>query len=817
MKRNLLNRASALCMATTILASSTVVSGATTTQSTDDVNKNAVPEQLTKDYKGEKPNVIYILLDDMGYSDFGCYGSTVSTPNIDKLAADGLLYTDYYTQPISSPARAALLTGNEANTVGMGLVADVDFGDDVPNQNGTIYPEYGTIAQILGEEGYSTIQVGKWHLGEDFDFGPDSTKEQWPSGLGFDKNFTFVSSQSNQMQPGCTILGDEYVPVDYEAVEDYHFTTDMVDHSFDFIDEAKEENPDDPFFLYFATGAMHGPFNAPKEYIEKYDGKYDQGWDVEREKRYEYQLENGIIPEGTELSPRTDVIKSWDSLTADEQELAADHMETWAGFLEHTDMEIGRLIEGLKERGEYDNSIIVLTVDNGANSNGGANGSPNAQLNENLAVATVEEQLAIADQFGSAEYGTQYNKGWANASNTPFPEYKFTTFTGGLRVPYIIEWKDGIVEPGRIVNEPIDSADTTPTILDILGIQQPDVLNGVEQEQMEGNSFAETLLNDVSMVEGRDNEMLFAFANTYAYFDENTEYCLVRSPENETFLYNLKEDPTQQHDLKEEMPEKVAELTAKKEILKEKHNSQNLLTDIMQGVDKEIIIERYGYIAEQVYQYMEDGTIPTDAKAQRYLRMLNYLSLEVGTGYKSAGGTWYNEPGSPLEEVVYNYDTDDEMFFSGSAAQTAARSHTITATFDYNEGDEGVIFSNGGIDSGYVMYVKDGKVYYESNFVHDIRQLSGDLTPGKVEVVFTYDKEYLQDGVGTLYINGEQVDTGDFRNPTIFTTFDYFAVGQDPASRVSKAYEKDFNYPNFVDLKIELGDDLLIKNDVKPN
>lgn len=789
----------------------------TTAASTEAQSSSAAVQKDT--VSQEKPNIVYIMLDDTGYSDLGCYGSTIRTPNMDALAAQGILYSDYYTQPMSSPSRASVLTGCESNLVGMGIISDIDFGDDIPNVNGLVYPEHGTLADSLRKNDYSTIAVGKWHLGSFPEFTPDGNREHWPIGMGFDKSYCFVGSQANQWQPGGLLSGDEFVLADVNT-SDYHFTADMVDTSLKFIDESGDQ----PFFLYFATGAMHGPFQAPQEYIDRYKGAYSEGWDAEREKRFKKQIELGLLPEGTELSPMLSGITPWDNLTETQKKVAERHMEVYAGFLEHTDDQIGRLMDELKARDEYDNTVFVLMSDNGPNSNGMADGSPNAHTNENLIAYGAEEQLEYLDQFGSAEYGTQYNKGWCMASSTPFQYHKTCTYNGGLRVPCIVSWKDGIAEPGRISHDIIDSMDVTPTMLDITGVKQVMEVDGVKQHPMGGNSFADSFTSAEPM-EGRDAEMLFMLQNNFSYSDG--EYMILNNPQTgQNCLYDMKKDPTQLHDLRESMPDKYEELYQGFENKKREYHSENLGMDILHKIEPEIIVERYGQLGADVLSAMNHGVTPEEAlqdeslenreDVARWLTILRTYQMKVGqSGYSGVATTWYDAPDSPHAARDFTYQAEDGFFFADASAPTMAVSHTISAEIESSAAPEGVIVANGGIDGGYVMYVKDGLLNFEYNFCGERVKLTGKtpLPSGKADITYSYDKIDVFNGSASLTVNGEKVAEGPMKQLPMFNSFDYFSIGADVGSKVSKDYNDDFEFNGTVGpVKIHLGDDLWEKN-----
>ena len=363
------------------------------------------------------PNVIVILFDDMGFSHLGCYGSTIETPNIDRLAAGGLRYTNFHTTALCSPTRACLMTGRDHHTVGMRSISNINTG--FPNTRGNITPHAATIAEMLREEGYATFCVGKWHLAQTMDTSTAGPFDQWPIQRGFDRFYGFLDGETDQFYPSLTY--DNH-PVDPPSgpEEGYHLTEDLVDHSIEFIRDLKSLRPDRPYLLYLAFGATHAPHQAPAEFINKYRGRFDTGWDVIREQWYKRQMDMGIIPEGTELAPRNPGVKPWNELTENEKKFALRLQEAYAGFLDHTDHHIGRLISFLEAMGDLDNTIIFLLSDNGASQEGG----PTGLMDEMKYFSGIIEEDVDAiqprlDEIGGPHSHSNYPWGWAQAGNTP--------------------------------------------------------------------------------------------------------------------------------------------------------------------------------------------------------------------------------------------------------------------------------------------------------------------------------------------------------------------------------------------------------------
>jgi arylsulfatase A-like enzyme len=802
-------RSTAFISALTLAMTSTACSTGTNVNNTvkdKDSNSESSPA-VSK--KFAQSNIVYIVLDDVGYSDFGSYGSSINTPNIDRLAKSGIQYSNYFTMPLSSPARAAILTGCDANTVGMGLVADVDFGDEVPNIDAQINPEHGTLAQTLELNNYNTISVGKWHLGPYEDFIPNGDKTNWPSGKGFNWNYNFVGSQTNQFEPGSMIEGDKYcVP---EETKDYQLANDLTNKSLKYIDDASAKDKEKPFFLYLTPGGMHGPLQAQQKYIDKYKGKYDKGWDIEREQRFNKQKELGLFPQDTVLPARNPEVPAWDTLSKEQKTVAARHMEVYAAYLDYTDEQLGIFIDGLKARNEYDNTIFVVTSDNGATNQGGLNGAPITHGIENLYQTPLDKQYDLISQFGSAKYGTSYNAGWAMASNTPNKLYKFTTFLGGIKVPLIVSGVKGTKEPGRISQDFVSVIDVTPTMLDTIGIPQAKTIDGIKQDEMQGVSFAKTFESKEPVV--REKDLFTLLANNMSLITGDG-YNMIRTKEGEYELYDLKKDPTQVNNLAAKEPKRLKKMKAEFDKQKDEvYDSQNLVMDLADGVSPIKIILRYGNKGLSTMLALSKGKAP-NSKAVEPVKIIQSLQM-----LNSVAATMYKSPTSKLAKKDYVYDPADGYFSSLAAANTNNISHTIAVPVETtNKDTEGVILANGGLEGGYAFYVKNNKLVYEYNFLGESQKLvSSEALPiGKSEIGFEYQKQGLYEGTGKLKINGKVVAEGKLKTLPIFTSYDYISFGEDVGSRVSADYNDSFKFSGKVgNVKMNLGDDKMLKNDVK--
>ena len=453
----------------------------------------------------DAPNVVYIVLDDVGFSAMGSYGGPVQTPNIDRVAANGVRYTQWHTTALCSPTRSCLLTGRNHTRNSMACITEAAIG--FPNASGSIPPENGMLAEILAERGWNTYMVGKWHLCPEAEVNAAATRRNWPVGRGFERFYGFLGAETNQWYPD--LVHDNH-PVDQPKTpeEGYHFTEDITDKALEFIKDAKVIAPDKPFFLYYAPGAAHAPHHAPKEWIEKFAGRFDMGYEAIREQILARQKELGIVPADTELPPMNpigtpqtrsgpdgkpfplmDVTRPWDSLSAEERRLFARMAEVYAGFLAHADHHIGRLLDYLEDTGQLDNTLVIVVSDNGASGEGGPNGSVNENMFMNGIPDDMAENLAKIDELGGPNTYNHYPNGWAMAFNTPFKMWKRYEFNGGTSDPCIISWPKGMTARGEIRSQYHHAIDLVPTILDVLGVDPPQTLKGHTQTRFDGVSM----------------------------------------------------------------------------------------------------------------------------------------------------------------------------------------------------------------------------------------------------------------------------------------------------------------------------------------
>src|SRR3954471_2006788 len=528
------------------------------------------------------PNIVYIVLDDVGYSAMSCYGGPIDTPNIDAIAADGVRYTQWHTTALCSPTRSCLLTGRNHTRNSMACITEAASG--FRNASGTIPPENGMLPEILGELGWNTYMVGKWHLCPTVEMNLASTRRNWPTGRGFERWYGFLGAETSQWFP--ELVYDNH-PVDQpKSPEDgYHFGEDITDKAIEFIMDAKAVAPDKPFFLYYAPGAAHAPHHAPREWIEKYAGRFDEGYEAMRETTLARQIEMGIVPPGTELPPmnpigtpeaRTgpdgasfpplDYTKPWADLSTDERRLFARMAEVYAGFLTHADHQIGRLLDYLESIDQLDDTLIFVVSDNGASGEGGPNGSVNENKMFNGIPDDLDANLAMLDELGGpATYG-HYPTGWAMAFNTPFKMWKRYSFNGGTSDPCIVSWPARIAARGEIRHQYHHAIDVVPTVLECLGLVQPEVVRGVTQIPIQGVSMMSSFTS--ADAPSTRTTQFYSMLGTRGIWHDGWKAVTTHPAiggwgqyEQDTWeLYHVDVDRSELHDLAAEEPERLAHL-----------------------------------------------------------------------------------------------------------------------------------------------------------------------------------------------------------------------------------------------------------------
>jgi len=716
------------------------------------------------------PNILYIVLDDVGFSAMEPFGGLIRTPNINRIAERGLVYSNFHTTALCSPTRSCLLTGRNHTTNSMGSITEAAAG--FPNSSGHIPFECGNIAEVLGERGWNTFMVGKWHLTPEDEMNLASTKRQWPLGRGFERFYGFLGAETNQWYPD--LIHDNH-PVEQPATPEqgYHFSTDITDHALAFIRDAKAVAPEKPFFLYYCPGACHAPHHAPKEWSDKYRGAFDMGYEAYREQVFQRQQALGILPEEAELSPinpyidRTsrdgktwpelDTVRPWEPLSDEEKRLFARMAEVYAGFLSHADNEIGRLLGYLEESGQLENTIIVIVSDNGASGEGGPNGSVNENKLFNGLPDKIEENLAFLDDLGTPLTYNHYPTGWAWAFNTPFKLWKrYSNYEGGTADPMIVSWPARITATG-IRRQYTHAVDIVPTLYESLEIELPETLKGYTQFPLEGISFA-TSFDDEAADTGKTTQF-YSMGGTAAIWHEGWKAASLTPAAPDMWadyagqiweLFDTTTDPTECHDLAEQHPDKLRELVNLWWVEAGKYNALPL--------ENRGVVEILGTERPQIAK-----------QRSRYL--------------------YYPGTAEVPESVAPNIRN---------------RSYTVAVEVDVESADaSGVLFSHGARFGGHALYAKDGKLKYVYNWVGMFEQIveSTERIPtGQVVLSASFDREgdtMPAEGTLTLYFGDRQVGQGRIKTqPGKFSIAgEGLNVGKDTAEPVSDDYPGSSPWP----------------------
>lgn len=553
------------------------------------------------------PNIVVVLLDDVGYAQIGCYGSDLRTPTFDGLARRGLRYSNFHTTALCSPTRAALLTGRNHHSVGMGRI--VEFATGFPGYDAHVPKDAGFVSEILRGGGFATYAVGKWHLAPATQMTTGSPKDKWPLGRGFERFYGFMAGETDQYHPDL-IHDNHQVDPPRGPQDGYHLTEDLADMAIAYLSDLRAVSPGRheggrPFFLWFAPGACHAPHQAPRSYIDAYRGQFDQGWDAWREEVFARQQASGLLPPGTRLSERPHWVPAWDGLGADERRLYSRMMEVYAGFMTHTDAQVGRVLQFVDELGETDDTLVIVMSDNGASAEGGPRGSFNEMYFFNFEPESLEENLARIDELGGPDAHNHYPWGWAWAGNTPLKRWKRETHEGGVCDPLIVSWPARLRRTDEVRHQYVHAVDLMPTLLELTGIPVPTELNGVVQRPIEGVSFAETL--DEPGAPSRHTTQYYEMMGSRALYHDGWK-AVVFHPifafpydgsdpsrpfdDDQWELYHVAEDFSETEDLAEKEPDKLAEMIQAWWTEAERHNVLPL-TNMPVGMDNRFRRQRY--------------------------------------------------------------------------------------------------------------------------------------------------------------------------------------------------------------------------------
>ncbi len=682
------------------------------------------------------PNVLFIVLDDTGFGHLGCYGSPIATPNIDALAKDGLLYNNMHTTALCSPSRSCMVTGRNHHSNAMACITEGSEG--FPGSNGQIPFENGFLSEMLLQHGYNTYALGKWHLTPAEANSAAGPYDRWPLGRGFERFYGFLGGDTHQYYPEL-VRDNSQVEPPKTPEQGYHLTPDLVEKAKAMIADAKQVAPDKPFFMYFCTGAQHAPHHVPKEWVDRYKGKFDKGWAIHRQQVFERQKQLGIIPSNTVLSRHDPDVQDWDELPANERKLYARMMEVFAGFLEHTDHYIGELVSFLKEMGEYENTLIMLISDNGASAEGGPTGSVNEGKFFNNVPENLEQNLAAIDDIGGPKYFNHYPWGWTHAGNTPFRRWKRETYRGGTADPFIVCWPKGIRSKGEIRSQYCHAIDMVPTVLDALGIEPPTHIRGVTQSPLQGYSLKSSF-DDAKAPALHQTQYFEMFGHRSLYHDGWRAVCpwpgTSFTESGLTFGAPLDKD-------------KLTELDAK------------------------------GW---ELYHVEEDFAETKNLAEQERTRLISMIALwyvEAGKynvlPIDSRGTLRFGDPRPQIaaKRKQYVYYPGTQTVSQVAAPTLVNVPHSISVHAVVPEGGaDGVLMSAGGVDGGFAFYVKDGRLTYGYNYCADqrFRVQSQDRIPAGNHILsfeFTpTGKPDVAHGKGVpanvkLLVDGKPVGSGD--------------------------------------------------------
>ena len=720
------------------------------------------------------PNVLFLAWDDLGFATMDLYGGPVQCPNMRRIADRGVVFSNFHTTALCSPTRASLLTGRNATSNGMATIAE--FASGFPGISTRIPFENGFISEVLAEQGYNTYCVGKWHLTPGEEANAAAYKGRWPLGRGFERYYGWLGGETNAYFPD--LISDNHQIEPPGRPEDgYHLADDLADKAVQFMRDAKVIDPDKPFFMYLAPQAGHAPHLVPLEWADRYKGVFDEGYEAIREGILARQIELGLLPEGTELSPinphgepgRTgpdgqpwpvlDTVRPWDTLNDDERTMFTRMAEVFAGYVSYHDDRLGRVLDYLEESGQIDNTLIVVCSDNGASGEGGPNGSFNEWRFFNGVADTVETTLPHLDELGTPASNNHYNTGWAWALDTPFPYWKrWAGEEGGTADMFVVSWPAKIAPTKEVRHQYIHAVDVVPTVYDLLGIQPPEMIKGYLQSPIEGESFAAALTDN--SVPGKRTQFYTMLGQRALYHDgwlATTVHPPLSSWGNfmadEWELFDLANDRSQSKNVAAEHPDRL---------------------ELMKGL--------WFY-----YAGIYNG-LPLDDRS----------ALEQVLADRPHGA-----PDRP--QYIFYPDCADVPESAGPSIP--GRSYAVAAGVKVEEGAEGVIFAHGGVPGGHALYLKDGVLQYTFNWVGTHQQdvvATSPLAPGAHTVVAEFVAEGPSaepnqpgaKGTLTLYVDDEAVGSGSIiTQPGYFClTGDGISVGRDSGSAVSPKYDAPFPF-----------------------
>ncbi len=702
------------------------------------------------------PNVLLIMLDDVGFGMTSTYGGPVPTPHLQKLADNGLSFTRFHTTAICSPTRAALLAGRNHHSVGTGTITECGTG--YPGYTGIIPKDTALVSQILRDSGYATSMFGKWHNTPEPQISPAGPFDRWPTGLGFDYFYGFNQGETHQYYP-TLYRNTTWVPPPRTPEQGYHFAADMTDEAIAWTNNVRAANPDKPWFCYFSTGGVHAPHHAPKEYRAKYKGKFDHGWDKQRELTHAKQLEMGIIPKGTKLTPRPKEIPSWESRSADEKKVYTALMENYAAYMDYTDEQVGRYIESLRKSGELDNTLLMYIVgDNGASAEGGLEGTFSEIASLSGIQLGLESTINRLDEIGGPTSEPHVPVGWAWAMDAPFQWTKRTaSHFGGTRNPMVVHWPAGIKAKGEQRTQFHHVIDVMPTVLEACKIPEPKVVNGIPQKPIQGVSMMYTF--EDGKAKDRRTRQYFEVECDRAIYHDGWVACSRFGVAWDTSgaagtdfskapweLYHIDNDFSQADDLAAKEPAKLKELQA--------------------------------MFLEEAKKY---DVFPLDPR----------MSERLDPKLRIAG----------VPPTSWTYHGNNVMLPEPIGPQIFPRPHTITVELEIPKGGaEGVITCAGAFSAGWSLYVKDGKPVFRYTFFDfaDVNITGTEALPeGKVTLKTEFTPDGKPEGSGTLkfLVNGKPAGEGQVKRSAFRHGLEPFEIGRDSITAIDPAYKAKGTFP----------------------
>jgi arylsulfatase len=698
------------------------------------------------------PNVVIVLIDDIGFGASSAFGGPIEMPTLEKLAGGGLKYNRFHTTALCSPTRTALLTGHNHHANNAGAI--MELATAFPGNTGIRPKEITTLAEILRQNGYSTGAFGKYHETPPWEVSVSGPMDRWPTGSGFDKFYGFIGGETNQWAPA---LFDGVTRVEHKQSPDYHFTVDMTDQAINWFSAQQALTPDKPFYLYFATGATHAPHHAPKEWIAKYKGRFNGGWDKMREETFQRQKKLGVIPADTKLTPRPAEIPAWDDMSDDQKRLFERQMETFAGFAEHTDHEVGRLVAQLEAIGELENTLFFYIVgDNGASAEGGPEGAYNEMMALNGIIGTADQMMGHIEEWGGPNTFPHFAIGWAHACNTPFQWTKqVASHFGGTRNGMVMHWPKGIKAKGEVRSQFHHVIDVAPTALEAAQIPQPTMVNGVKQRPMDGVSMLYSA-DAPKAPDQRTTQYFEMFGNRGIYHEgwvactrHSIPWLMVPLPavkDDIWELYKVDEDFSEANNLAEENPAKLKELQA--------------------------VFET---------EALRNHVYPIDDRRSERFNPAIAGRPDLLNGRKTL--TVYPGMTGMLENAFIN---------------VKGVRHTIAAEVELKDDKtQGVILAQAGSFGGWALYMKDGKAHHEYNFFGLERtKIASEtaLAPGKHVISYEFIPDEKKPGTGgksILSVDGEKVAEGQIpkTQPFVFSADEGADVGLDGETNVSNDYQ----------------------------